>query len=177
MTDSSDTGEPRRDKQLRRSVGMPVLSAVIGSTVTAAMFRGRVNILPENISYTDLAAVVLTAVTIILAVVALAIAAIAVIGWRAFMKMAEVTAKQAAVPAATGAIQQYVATSAEELLVTRAEAVALRVITKERVEQLIREQVNTILIGNPADAEMDEDELVEQEPLPDAGKGADNYDQ
>lgn len=153
--------EAGRGRSLQWAVGVPILSAVLGSLVTAAMFQGQVNILPENISYTDLAAMVLTAVTIMLAVVALAVAAMAIIGWRAFMKMAQVTAKQAAVPAAIDAIQHYIAESAEQLLVTRAEAVALRVISPERLEGLIREEVNRQLFGNPADEEMDEEEIEE----------------
>lgn len=171
MRSSIDTGDDRRKTSLKRTVAVPIASAATGAVVTAAMFQGRINILPGNISYTDLAAVVLTAVTIILAVVALAIAALAIIGWRAFMKMANVTAKQAAVPAAIGAIEDYVTTSAEPLLVARAEAVALRVISRDRIEQLIREQVNASLFGNPADAEMDEDDVAEEELVRDIEEG------
>jgi hypothetical protein len=162
-SESSEANSRGWAASLRWTIGVPTFSAIIASLATAAIFKGRVNILPENISYTDLAAVILTAVTIILAVVALAVAALAIIGWRAFMKMAEVTAKKAAVPAATGAVETYLATSAEELLVQRAEAVALRVISPDRLEQLIREQINTLLIGNPADDEMDEDDIAEEE--------------
>ena len=167
---SSDSNDHRRPASLRWTVGVPTLSAVIGSLATAAMFQGQINILPENISYTDLVAVVLSAVTIILAVVGLAVAALAIIGWRAFMKMAEATAKKAAVPAATGVIERYIATSAEQLLVQRAETVALRVISPERVEQLIREQIDTLLVGNPADDELDEDEIAEDA----LGEGSDH---
>lgn len=136
------------------------LGAIVGAAFVAFLATGGVK--ADAISYSDLAAVMLAAVTLVLTVLGLAIAVAAIYGYRAFMETSKATAAEVArneaVPAAIEVVKEYLAVSAEPFLREQAEAVALRVISPERLQELIREQVNAVLLGNRADDELDEDE-------------------
>lgn len=139
-----------------------MLGAIVGAAFISFLTTGGVK--ANNISYFDLAAVMLAAVTLVLTVLGLAIAVAAIYGYRAFMDTSSETAtrvaREEAILIATDVVKDYIANSAEQLLIAQAEAVALRVISPQRLQQLIREQVDAVLLGSEADDELDKDEEI-----------------
>jgi hypothetical protein len=165
MTDQS------RSKVTDRPIYSPIspqwalwgmLGAIVGAAFISFLTTGGVK--ANGISYSDLAAVMLAAVTLVLTVLGLAIAVAAIYGYRAFMDTSSETAtrvaREEAILIATDVVKDYIANSAEQLLIAQAEAVALRVISPQRLQQLIREQVDAVLLGSQADDELDEDEEI-----------------
>jgi len=158
-----------------------VLTAFLGSVVGAAfvffLYTGGVNKSP-NINYTDLAAVMLGAVTIVLSVLALVIAGAAIWGYRAFMKMAadkgSAVAKIEATKVATKLVPVHIAEIADSVLEEHAKSVALRVITPEHLDQLIRERVDALQNGNERDVALDENEAQYDQAAEQAGEADDD---
>lgn len=133
------------------------LGAIIGAAFVAFIATGGVK--AGTISYPDLAAVMLASVTLVLTVLGLAIAVAAIYGYKAFMDKSETTAAEiageVAVPAAIQVVKDYIANNAEQVLIAQAEAVALRVISPAALQDLIREQIDMVMLGNSADEELD----------------------
>lgn len=90
-----------------------LMGAILGGAVVA--FLGRANWVTTNISYTDLAAVLLAAVTILLSIFGIIAAAAAIYGYRWFMDKAEETAIRE--------VKHYLDSNAEKILQERADAV------------------------------------------------------
>lgn len=145
------------------------VGALVGGVVVWALSTRELRVVPIGVSYGDLAAIALTAVTVILAVFGLIAALAALYGYRAFMKVSAATAANVAKAEAVEQIKLYMTETAEPVLVEQAERVALRVITPQALQELIREQVNAMTLGDQRDVDLDQAEarMVDADTLDD----------
>jgi asparagine N-glycosylation enzyme membrane subunit Stt3 len=142
-----------------------VMWAFLGAIVGAALvlFLSKGTILSDNISYIDLAAVLLVAVTVLLTVFGLIIAIAAIYGYHAFMKTsvaaATAAAKVEANSAAVKHVTEYISSNLPEtLFIDQAKAAAATVLTRERLDELISRRVDALLSGNDRDDQLDAEE-------------------
>jgi hypothetical protein len=141
------------------------LFAFLGSIIGAAFafFMATGNLVADEISYADLAAIMLGAVTLILTVLGLAVAIAAIYGYREFMKrtrtVAAEKAEEVAVSAAVLHVQKHIETSLEagleEFVTERVRTIATQLLTPENLRQLIIEQIGAITYGDLRDDRLD----------------------
>ena len=124
------------------------VSAIIGALVTSYAQAGHLNVIPADISYPDLAAVLLSAVGVIVAIFGGVLAILAFWGFEQMKRDAVRGATQAALDELkerieNGPTRDYILTEIERLIVDEFKS--------RRMDQRIQERVDKIAMGGSED--------------------------
>lgn len=129
-------------------------SAIIGALVTSYAQTGHLNVIPADISYPDLAAVLLSAVGVIVAIFGGVLAILAFWGFEQMKRDAVRGATQAALDELKEQIENG---SARAYIVTEIERLIVDEFKSRRMDQRIQERVDKIAMGGSEDRLLDDD--------------------
>lgn len=135
-------------KRLLSTAIVVVLGAIFGSLITIFVQTGRINVTTSNISYPDLAAVLLSAVGVIVAIFGGVLAILAFWGFEQMKRDAVRGATQAALEELkeqieNGSTRDYILDEIERLIVDEFKS--------RRMDQRIQERVDKIAMGGSED--------------------------
>lgn len=130
------------------------ISATIGALITSYAQTGHLNVVPANISYPDLAAVLLSAVGVIVAIFGGVLAILAFWGFEQMKRDAVRGATQAALDELKEQIENG---SARDYMVTEIERLIVDEFKSRRMDQRIQERVDKIAMGSSEDRLLDDE--------------------
>ncbi len=152
MLDSDQT--PAKRQSWWRTILIAGGSAAIGALVTCYAQTGHLNVIPADVSYPDLAAVLLSAVGVIVAIFGGVLAILAFWGFEQMKRDAVRGATQAALDELkeqieNGSTRDYIVTEIERLIVDEFKS--------RRMDQRIEERVDKIAMGGSEDRLLDDE--------------------
>lgn len=115
-----------------------LLAGVIGGGIVVVCQTNGFRLLPETMSYADLAAVLLGAAAVLLAIIGVFVAALAVWGFTAFRSMTKNSAKAyVRVQLKQGELRSHVETTVTQFLEKEFESAKLRGLLEDRLDELL----------------------------------------
>lgn len=146
---------PRQSKQPDAGrVLFAFLGAIIGAFIVLICQNGTVRLVPNGTTYSDLAALLLTAVSVVVAIFGGVLALAALWGFNQLKKdavsaAANAGATEVAEQIENGQLRDYIQAEIDRLI--RAE------VDSERMERRIRDRVDQVTFGSARDRDLEED--------------------